>query len=291
MKTYSPTSPWFSIVLALGLTLLLSFTWLYLLEYMVPFSRNIRDVEDASQAYYEWYSGIEDALYALSQNSIGFWTRVVSWGFEYTITGTGTVIPAAGLGNSAYNNSRNKISQDQPIQLLIGKSRLLPGSGNNHIRIRVRIPDLNRDNNYTEAFDTSPNDDILLWQVTSSSDSISASWSLLRETDIDDSSYQFWNKNGVKLNGVQQNFWTFYNANCTGTNECILKLLVINPLILSTNNTIIPYLEYIINTQRSIPLRYTQLESDGKTFGFTKKLKVAVPQQTTNSAFDFTIFQ
>jgi hypothetical protein len=127
--------------------------------------------------------------------------------------------------------------------------------------------------------------------VTSSSDSISASWSLMRETDINNSFYQFWNKNGVKLNGVQQNFWTFYNANCTGANECILKVLVIHPLILSTNNTVIPYLEYIINTQRSIPLRYTQLESDGKTFGFTKKFKVAVPQQTTNSAFDFTIFQ
>jgi len=61
----------------MGLTLLLSFTGLYLLEYIVPFSRNIKDVENASQAFYEGYAGVEDALYTISQNEIGYGTGVI----------------------------------------------------------------------------------------------------------------------------------------------------------------------------------------------------------------------
>jgi hypothetical protein len=36
--------------------LVLSFTGLYLLEYMIPFSRNIKGIENASQAFYESYA-------------------------------------------------------------------------------------------------------------------------------------------------------------------------------------------------------------------------------------------
>ncbi len=58
---YKNTSA-FSIVLALGLMLLLSFTGLYLLEYIVPFSRNVKGVENASKAFYQSYAALEEAI-------------------------------------------------------------------------------------------------------------------------------------------------------------------------------------------------------------------------------------
>jgi hypothetical protein len=55
----------------------------------------------------------------------------------------------------------------------------------------------------------------------------------------------------------------------------------------------IPYLEYKIklNDTYKIPLRYSRIKSYGKSYGFQKHLEVKVPQQTTNEAFDFTVFQ
>lgn len=68
-NTASPQA--FSIVFALGITLLLCFMGLYLLEYMVPYSRNVKGIEFASQAFYESYAGVEDAMYDYNQAYAG----------------------------------------------------------------------------------------------------------------------------------------------------------------------------------------------------------------------------
>ena len=294
MKQYNTS--WFSIVLALGLTLLLSFTGLYLLEYMVPFSRNIKGIENASKWFYQSYGWIEDALFHTLDGNI--WDEYFDGysgleDFSYQVTASGTQLPPAGEGNSNFTSNRNKISQWDSIQLLIWADRL-PNTGTDQLILRARIPDLDGDGNNTETFDTLPDDDIIFWQLSSSTDSLSASWSLIDESDINANgltNYRIWNKNGVKLDGTDEDFGPFYNTNCRGVNECVLKISVIHPLILSTNDTVIPYLEYRIDTSSSIPLRYAYIESNGKAYSFTKELKVAIPQQTTNSAFDFTVFQ
>lgn len=88
----------FSIVFALGITLLLCFMGLYLLEYMVPYSRNVKGIEFASQAFYESYAGVEDAMYLHSQNTIGYQTGIslspsIQEEYSYTIIGNGRFSP------------------------------------------------------------------------------------------------------------------------------------------------------------------------------------------------------
>jgi hypothetical protein len=112
----------FSIVLAMGLVLLLSFSSLYLLEYMVPFSRNIKWIENASQAFYEGYSGVEEWL--LQVYSWGIWEDYgeIQSGvqvYEYSVIWSGSIIPIPEEGNSEYNSNWNRISQEEPISLLI----------------------------------------------------------------------------------------------------------------------------------------------------------------------------
>ncbi len=291
---YFKNNQWFSIVLALGLVLLLSFTWLYLLEYMIPFSRNIKWVENASKAFYESYAWIEDALYAVSQNEIWYSTWSTFLWFEYTLSWTGNLIPRPGTGNSQYSSNWNKISEEEPIQLLVWKNRLNFG-GANRIRLSLRVPN-------GANLKLPPDDDIIFWQLSSEISSISSrSWSLLKESDINAGLSEEWLwstsslSEGVLVDNTNRSFQWFYNNNsspCTNSNnECVLKISIINPLVSDTNNTIVPYLEYKIHTDTPIPLRFAQIESKGKSFGFAKTLKVAIPQQTTNSAFDFTIFQ
>lgn len=297
MKQVQNTS-WFSIVLALGITLLLSFTWLYLLEYMIPFSRNIKGIENASSAIYQTYWWLEEVLYEVGDGNI--WdepSRSYSWNedFMYQVTASGTQLPPVNLWNSFYSNSRNILSQSSPIQLIVWQDRL-PAAGTDQIRLRARIPDIDG-SGFDETFDSSvpgTNDDILFWQLSSETDSLSASGSLITEFDLNSNAltnYRFWTENGVRLDGTEQTFGTFYNANCRGANECVLKVSVIHPLILSSNGTSIPYLEYRIDTSASIPLRYSYMDVTGQSQGFTKGFLIAIPQQTTNAAFDFTVFQ
>ena len=73
-----------------------------------------------------------------------------------------------------------------------------------------------------------------------------------------------------------------------------MKLSLINPLY-TTTGLKIPYLEYTINPWDNVwtkfPLYYTTIDTSWKSYWFKKDLNVRVPQQTTNQAFDFTLFQ
>lgn len=307
MKYNSQTSG-FSIVLAMWLALLLSYIWLFLLDYMIPFSRNIKWIENASQAYYESYGWLEDALFTGATNPV--WFNVASassqW-YNYSITGSWNVIPVPGLGNSRYSSNKdwNKLSQNEPIQLVVWRGRL--GSWwANRIRISLRVPDFDGDS-IPDSLKTSDGDsEIILWQLTSATSSISTrDGEFITESDInlwitDGSLWTSWVSSyweGVMTDGTDRTFQWFYNNNsspCADTNnECVLKISVINPLISASNNSVIPFIEYQIETNSAlrIPLRYSQIESDGNSIGYNKKLNISVPQQTTNSAFDFTIFQ
>ena len=45
----------FTLVIALTIVILVSLIAMMLLEYMIPFSRNVQGVENASKAHYEGY--------------------------------------------------------------------------------------------------------------------------------------------------------------------------------------------------------------------------------------------
>jgi hypothetical protein len=46
---------------------------IYILEYIIPFSKNTKNIEHSVSAYYQADSGIEDALYSMSgQTDLSF---------------------------------------------------------------------------------------------------------------------------------------------------------------------------------------------------------------------------
>ena len=100
-------------------------------------------------------------------------------------------------------------------------------------------------------------------------------------------------RTGTLLDGTPSNFTAFYVSNCNSAGrECVLKISVINPLVSTLiGSPKIPYLEYRLYSNAVIPLRSAIVSSQGKSYGFSKKLKIQVPQTTTNAAFNFTVFQ
>jgi hypothetical protein len=287
---------WFSIVLALGLTLLLSITGLYILEYIIPFSQNIKGVENASSSYYEAYSGIEQALY-IQSNAITGYSAATSYSgawqeFRYTIIWDGRYSPRQWVWewSSEYDTNYNKISQSEPAQFLIWSGRLLPAP--RILQLALKVPDI--DPGSVDALDVTTNDPIILWQVSSTTASLTAG-APITESQINAAfagDLLSPTMTGTLLDGTTEDFQGFYDTFCLWSNECVLKISVINPLV----STLvwapkIPYLEYRIDARPSIPLRAAVISTQWKSYGFSKEFKVLIPQTTTNSAFDFTVFQ
>lgn len=296
---------WFSIILAMWLMLVLSFTGLYLIEYMIPFSRSIKGVENASQAFYEGYAWVENSLLSIYSGDIwDDYSDDFIWNqdFAYTVTASWSIIPFDWKWNSEYDSNWNKISQNIPISIFLGKNRLHTW-WSDRIRFSLRVPDFDGDGNSENLKTSDGDDDIILWQLSSTTDSISSrSGSLITESDInlDIIETSLWSSTslseGITLDGTDRSFQWFYNNNSSEcddvNNECVLKISIINPLI-SDNlwSSTIPYLEYQIHTDTVIPLSQSYVTSEGKSYGFTKKLELVIPQQSTSSAFDFTVLQ
>lgn len=285
MKAVNNT--WFSIVLAMWIVLLLSLIWLYLMEYMIPFSRNVKGIENASQAYYESYAGVEENLFNVYDGNMWENHSKLFWAvqdYQYTFLWNGTVIPTPWQGNSQDTNY-SRISQSEPISLEIWGSSF--GTAGSYIRLQLKVPN-------GGFFDTPLNDDIILVQLASENGSLSsAPWELIQESDVDDTEFNLLLEDGVTLAGDPRTFREYYNdLGCSGTSaRCVMKISVIGPLISNSWDAIIPYLEYRIESSDSIPLPNPLMTSQGKSFWFTKNLEVFIPQRFTSSAFDFTVLQ
>lgn len=278
---------WFSIVLAMWIVLLLSLTWLYLMEYMIPFSRNVRGIENASQAFYLSYGGVEENVlkvysWSIWLNHQSFPYTWLEW-FEYSFTWSSTVIPQAGQWN-AQNLNYSRFSQSEPISLQIGNGRLT--NGWESISLDLTIPN-------SVSFQSPTSDEIILVQLSWELGSLSsASGALIRESDVN-TTINLLNRNGTPLTWLdrtfRQFFWDLWCVNA-GT-DCVLKLSIIRPLISNSWNAPIPYLQYRITSSKPLPYPNPLMSSVGKSFWFSKTLKAFIPQQATSSAFDFTVLQ
>jgi hypothetical protein len=303
----------FSIVLAMILTLIMSLMALYLIDYIIPFSKNVKWIENVSKAYYQAESWIEESLYYLKNN---FWTdntktfiATKAIDYESKLVALWTVLPVAWQWNSEFDSDFNRLRIWEPIQLKVWNNRLVSGDWDD-IEFTFRIPDLDNNNNDNEKFDVAINDNFIInWQLISSDWLLNSSWSLITYKDINDgfakkmfqSSPLFSNSlnndyiSWSDLNNNSDNFQTFYSNKCWAWKECILKMSVINKLeaLFSSKIVPIPYLEWKIylDNWKKIPLRYSQIHSDWKSYWFKKSLDVKIPQQTVNEAFDFTVFQ
>lgn len=317
---------WFSIVIWMWLTILILLMSYYLLSYIIPFWKNVKWIEQSSSAYYNAYAWIEQALLEVKSrpNLTDEFSKSMSstsktW-IYYSTTSSWSRIPIPWKWNSEYDKNYNIISPYEPIQLEIWNwyyfNRLFFNWSTstqiplNNLEIFFRVP--NFKNWTTLTLSWLSNYPVINWSISSEKDTLYASWNQLMSDWIFKSNESFTTWNGVfRLDKAWVNlpWWltsivwvnlswswieakTFYENNCKWTwSWCILKMSVINKLQL-TDWTYIPYLEYIFDPHWAfIPGRHTTISTSWKSYWFQKNLEVQVPQQTTNQAFDFTIFQ
>ena len=301
MKQYTRYKKWFSIVMAMGIMLFISLAAIYILEFIVPFGKNVKGIENASSSYYQANSGIEESLWFLSQSTT-LWVQTSqgfgpsSKEFSYDVIGNGSVIPRGLEWDSLIDPNYNILSAWNPVQLEIWSNAITDW---NTVDFYIRVPNTI----WTWwPYNLTPQDGwIINWQLSSENFTLNSNGSTISASDIDDNDFTLGWKAWVYQNNFDveesSSFQTFYSWNCWSGQSCILKLSIINDLIPSTWVTIIPHLEYRIDfnsswlTPYTVPLRFTNIEASGKSFGFRKDLKVKVPQLTVDEAFDFTVLQ
>lgn len=312
MKKTQTSKKWFSIVLAMWITIVLSLITILILEFIIPFSRNVKWVENWSVAYYSAYAGIEDSLWELSQNNIWYNSSSSFWpsatGSQYVVQSTTSIIPPTWDGNSEYDNDWNRFDPNTPIQLQLISTSI---DFNTIATFNFRVPDMNHDWDLTNDGNLPINNDPIINWILSWLDSSLKPVTLNAEDNISNNNYfqkrdingwsntpgsldlgSFW---GITLDWDSCSFQDFYDDNCPSswswiTSKPILKLSIIDNLELTSGKKI-PYLEYKINFGLAVPGRYTQIDTAWKSYGYKKSMDIKVPQLSTNQAFDFAVFQ
>ena len=291
-----------SLIIAIWLALIMSLLALYILEYMIPFWKNTKNIEQSVSAYYYANSAIEQTLYDINWTDL--WTEInkslpiTSTWFSVNMTALWRVMPPIWQWNSEFDSNYNRIRIWEPIQIEVWwwiVTTSWPNNTTGDFTIHLQIPDLNKDDSYNEVLSWDSLKIINL-QLSSDDDVLNASGSQITANDINDNSNDWreyiWYRDGRKLDDSPQKFRDFYYDNCSGTSSwCILKMSIINKLEL-TDWTSIPYIEWkFYNKDKDIPLRYTIIDTVWKSYGFQKWLRVKIPQKTLNEALDFTVFQ
>ena len=311
---------WFSLPLAMWLVIVISLLAQSILEYIIPFSRDIKGVENSSKAYYQANNWIEEwLLYIHSRNNTlaindtdeysdpDFNLIVDS---KYSTFSSGNLLPPVWEWNSYYDNNWNTISQWKPIQLIVWENYI---STLADVNFYFRVPDLNWDaDNTTITLSWSDfwvDYPIINWQLSSIDNTLNASWSIIVARNIcensndtvtcDDYNWKWYDTllgwkelSWVDLDLLPITIEDFYTTNCA-VSRCILKFSIINKL--ETNDlppVYIPFLEWKMDAWSNIlPLRYSKIETSWKSYGYKKDIEVKVAWNTVNEAFDFTIFQ
>lgn len=300
---------WLSLVVAIWLTLVMSLLAIYILEYIIPFWKNTKNIEQSVWAYYQADSWIEKALYKIIWASL--WDEVSednissTWGYSIKSTSSWKTLPPIWKWNSDFDKNFNKLRVWEPIQIEIWYGKV----NTNNLKFYFRVPDLDEDNNYNETLSWGTLW-IINWQLVWEDDILNSDWTQLIANDINwvlkswETIFKWWPSylkysKWLNLNGSWSVFKDFYNWNwtylgnpqCGSWSWCILKMSIVNNLELDDWISV-PYLEWKIEKYWAlIPLRYRIIETTWKTYWFQKSLEVKVPQQTINEAFDFTVFQ
>ncbi len=317
---------WFSIIFAMWYLVILSMIVIVLHEYLIPFSKNVKWIENSSNAYYQSLAWIEQALY--DKKSLALWNEKIletsgRIKYKYEIFASWSVLPPAWKWNSDFDKDWNKIWFWEPIQLrLINKN--IDWSD---VEFYFRVPDLDWISSTTENL-IEPviwEQKIINWQYSGSWFVLNSStWSMITVDNINSWNIQkldskiwiiIWASiEREKINPIDskptinfENFDDWWNSTnidnyteninitpCSST-TCTLKISIINKLVVEKNwiNQEIPYLEYkiVFPSWTTVPTRFIRIESDWISNWFKKNLKIKIPQYTTIWAFDFTVFQ
>jgi len=293
----------FSIVIALWLVVLISLLAVGILEFIIPFSRNNKWVENSSASYYQANSWRENALYAVwtwvlwDEPSDNLWLGSVDYSFN--VEAMWKNLPPDWEWNSEFDQNWDIISPWKPIQMEVWNNSI----DLDDLNIAFRVPNFAWTLK-TLSWTSLP---IINWQLSADNNTLNAfSWNYIKANDICDSEGDFDDRDfylnhpdfrqWIDLNDktwTWQEIKNFYDDNCQLVwSSCILKLSIINDL--QTNDLeYIPYLEWRMQYSwfSDIPLRYTIINSEWKSYWFKKSLQIKVPQKTVSEAFDFTVFQ
>lgn len=124
---------------------------IYLLEKIVPFSRDIKGVENGNISYYRANTALNEALLSMSGSDPSIQgsseTLTNGSGSAYQIAANGTILPQSGQGNSEYDANWAVLAPGKPIQLIL-KSNVSINWAAIGTYFTIRVPDLNRDSNW-----------------------------------------------------------------------------------------------------------------------------------------------
>ncbi|NDK19600.1 hypothetical protein GW819_02050 [Candidatus Gracilibacteria bacterium] len=286
------------------ITIVISVIAIYLLDKIVPFSHDIKGIENGNISYYRANTALDEALLSMSGSTpwyeTGSSTSLLSngSGIVYNVTAMGLFLPAPGQGNSEYDADWSVLAPGKPIQLQLNSLNTIDWNNptlKSHIKFRV--PDTNKDgiNNESLSGGTTP---LIQWSISSSGEILQASGSQIKVSEIDGNFLNISTYLGSTLSGSSDTFINFYINKCgyqTNTTNpiCTLKFSLINPLLLNVNTTIVPYLEYRMEFDpvQSVPLQTAVVEGQGYAGGFRKNITKYIQQLTTSEALDFTVFQ
>lgn len=286
----------FSLIIAVFLMLLTSLLALYLLDYIIPFSKNIKWVENWTKAYYEASKAIEDILFDMRDEDAYYESSknmpsTSTW-YSFSLIATWTTIPIIWNWNSEYDIDYNKISLSNPVQLLLKWA-----INWDNVSFYFRVPHFDDSSSSPISFSWW-SEPIINWQLSSETETLNASWSYIVYDEIDDSNStptarNFNWRDWFILSWNIMTFSNFYNdsVNNCSVSWCTLKLSVVNDLKTDDWKKI-PYLEYKIDFDWvSVANYYAKITTSWKSTGYKKSLELDIPQQTTIEAFDFTVFQ
>lgn len=286
----------FSLLVAMWLVLISSLLAYTILEFIVPFSKDVKWIENSTMSYYMANNWIEEGLYFFSKRTDSQlrdeYTKsyVTDYDYKFNTFSSWTFLPPVWKWNSPFDKDWNTIGISNPIQLIIW---LWFVTNVNTLSIDFRVPDFNRDWLYlqTLSWTTTP---MINWQLVAPDDALNATTANLFTANNVNAWVQNFNILSWKKvsDGSIDTFPAFFSSNNCNTVKCVLKISIINPLEFATTWWIIPYLEWKMNNwANNIPLQYSVIESEWKSNWFVKKMQIKVPQETVSEAFDFTVFQ
>ena len=316
-----------SLVIALGIMSLLLILSGSIITTIFHSSHLTNNIANANKAYFAAESGLEEALYELSNHLAGFETNnsftltnssIYDYEIEYRADGPNSNIPRSEEGNSPNDSDWNKIPYKGSYNLNLFYDQSTQGNQTEHdctigscvdivnpnatsFDLYVRTPDLDNDGNgdYTLA----AADVFVTWGLTGlSKTDTNKKYTLLPITDLTGNT----EITGTKINGNNLVLTISTRGEDLEDNESSildflqngdlhmpsLKISVVSELKENiVSSPPIPYLEFRIETNTIIPDSFATITSEGYTASTKQTIQTKIKQEGAISLFDYAIFQ
>ena len=327
MKSFKNNTWGFALIIAISLLAFVTIMTVVFIEKLYPYTKLVRNIEDSNISYYYATASVEETLLTMSWTSpwnatpktdMGTIAKGLTGYIMEMSTGSNN-IPAIWKWNSPHDANWNILSLGRPVQIVIPSWVVWTD-----VDFSFRIPDeflsgipnaqrelQNMGSGYvnwmliygTGAFYASGELNTIKWMDIIMTGSTYGWIATAPYNIITDRA-----KNGkftsptwptgtihdyyINATHGPWNGLTGIHCNDTPWYQCTLKLSIIRPLVL-VNDKQLPYIEYKVNfpTGLQIPLQFMTLQSYGFSRGYVRTRRIFVPQITTNTALDFTVFQ